>query len=892
MQKKEVHVISHTHWDREWYLTFEQFRIRLVGLIDHLLEIIEKEPKYRCFMLDGQTVLLEDYFTVKPWNKEKIKKYVKEGRILIGPWYVLPDEFLPGGESHIRNLLLGDKLCREFGGKMREGYLPDSFGHIAQMPQILKGFGIESAIFWRGVSNKVKTTEFIWQAPDGSEVFTLHLPFGYCSGAALPLNLDTCTRRIKNLVEKLATFATTHLLLIMNGCDHLEPQAELPRILSKINERLPDINLVQSDLPAFIRKIRKEVSELPRFKGEWRSGERAAILSGTTSTRIYLKQTSQRVETLLQRWVEPFTSFSWLTGNPYPESLIWQAWRYLLQNHAHDSICGCAVDEVHREVMERFSKAGQIGEGLCQEALHQLARKVDTSNKGRVNLIVFNPLQYTRTETIEVRIDLDERLIRKVDWEAGKIKSFNIKESSLPRGIKVRDAEGRSVPCHLKKVEVVEKLRFSPGNLPQVYLATRCHLSLWVKDLPGLGYRTFSLEPGPEKEGKGKLEKFVNFILENEYLKVIPHPQDGSLTIYDKETGKKYQGCNVFSDGGDAGDEYTYSPPEEDKVLSTRNRKAKIEWEENNPTGSILKIQTSLDLPLSLTEDRKKRSSQTVICPITSYISVYPGVKRVDVKTVIENRARDHRLRVLFPSDIQTNTCFAETHFQVMSRNIGSPQEKVWVEKYVGTSPQKSFVDLNDGRVGLTIANRGLPEYEVMKEEGKATIALTLLRCVGWLSREDLLTRKGHAGWSLPTPEAQCLGQHTFEYSIIPHRGSWEEAKSYIQAHSFNVPFRWAQTEKHPGELPSELSFFRIYPDNLVVSAIKKEEDGDSIILRIYNTTSSPCEGILYSYFPLREARIVELNERFRQNLRVDTQNRVRFKAKEWQIVTLQLIAV
>jgi len=174
MQKKEVHIISHTHWDREWYLTFEQFRVRLVKLVDHLLEILEKEPEYRCFMLDGQTVLLKDYLAIKPWNKERIKRYIKEGRILIGPWYVLPDEFLPGGESHIRNLLLGDKLCREFGGKMNEGYLPDSFGHIAQMPQILKGFGIKSAIFWRGVSNKVKTTEFIWEAPDGSRVFTIY----------------------------------------------------------------------------------------------------------------------------------------------------------------------------------------------------------------------------------------------------------------------------------------------------------------------------------------------------------------------------------------------------------------------------------------------------------------------------------------------------------------------------------------------------------------------------------------------------------------------------------------------------------------------------------------------------------------------------------------------
>ncbi|MFQ5836153.1 MAG: hypothetical protein ACE5HR_09580, partial [bacterium] len=571
--------------------------------------ILEKDPDYHYFMLDGQTVVLEDYLKIKPENKGRLKKLISQGRLLIGPWYILPDEFLVSSESHIRNLLLGDKMCREFGGKMEVGYLPDSFGHVAQMPQLLKGFGIESAVIWRGVGKKVKKTELIWQAPDGSKVLTVYLPFGYCTGAALPSEVDDSRRRIKSIVEKLSSLATTNLLLLMNGCDHLEPQPQLPRLITEVNKNMDSAELVHSSLPIFFKELREKVYELPIYRKEWRSGERTIILTGTLSSRMYLKQWNKKIQILLEKWVEPFSTFAYLAGEPYPSSLIWHAWRYLLKNHAHDSICGCGVDEVHEEMITRFKKAQQVGEELCSQALNYLAANIDTANN-EVNLVVFNPLPNRRTDLVEATVDLDSELTRRADWQAGRLIEIREKEKIGPLLILLRmyDEENKEIPSVIEKVEGVEKIKYTSDDLPQVYQTTSYRLTLLARDVPGLGYRTYRIKPSYEREKEKKPEELK---LENEYLKVTPNLKNGTVDIYDKETKRSYKNCNLFVDGGDAGDEYTYSPPCEDRLISSVEAKSQIKWEAFNSVRSTLRIEIHLELPESLSKDRKKRSSKT-----------------------------------------------------------------------------------------------------------------------------------------------------------------------------------------------------------------------------------------------------------------------------------------
>jgi len=886
--KKRIHIVSHTHWDREWYLTLEEYRVKLVDLVDHLLDVLEKDPDYHYFMLDGQTVVLEDYLKIKPENKGRLKKLIAKGRLLIGPWYILPDEFLVSAESYVRNLLLGDKICREFGGKMEVGYLPDSFGHIAQMPQLLKGFGIETAVIWRGVGKEVKKTEFIWQAPNGSKVLTVHLPFGYCTGAALPSEVDDSRRRINSMVEKLSPLATTNLLLLMNGCDHLEPQPELPRLIREVNKKMDSALLVHSTLPIFFKELREKVYELPIYRTEWRSGERTIILTGTLSSRMYLKQWNKRVQILLEKWVEPFSTLAYLAGKPYPSSLIWHAWRYLLKNHAHDSICGCGLDEIHEEMITRFKKAQQVGEGLYSQAINYLAANIDTTNN-EVNLVIFNPLPNKRTDLVEATVELNSELTRRVDWQAGRLIEIREKEkvSPLPTLLRMYDEENKEIPSVIEKAERVEKIKYTSDDLPQVYRTTSYHLTLLARDVPGLGYRTYRIKPGYEKEKEKKPEELK---LENEYLKVTPNLKSGTLDIYDKETKIRYQNCNLFVDGGDAGDEYTYSPPCEDLLISSVEAKSQIKWEAFNSVRSTLRIKIHLELPESLSKDRKKRSSKTVDCPITSYVSLYPGVKRVDVRTVIENKAKDHRLRVTFPTEIETDTSYAEAHFQVISRKISSPETREWMEKSYGINPQQNFVDINNGDFGLTIANQGLPEYEIVEEDQQSIIALTLLRCVGWLSQDGLLTRKGHAGWPFPTPGAQCLGTHTFHYSLIPHGSDWQRARTFMEAERFNTPMRCWQTESHEGKLPGKMSLVEIKPESLILSALKKAEEGEAVILRLYNTVPQTMEGNLSFFLPLKEAYLAGLNERRQERLEIQPANMVKVTVKGFEIITLHLV--
>ena len=887
-EKKRIHIVPHTHWDREWYLPLEEYRIKLVDLVDHLLEVLEKEPEYQYFMLDGQTVVLEDYLKIRPENKERLKKLIAKGRVLIGPWYILPDEFLVSAESHIRNLLLGDKICREFGGKMEVGYLPDSFGHIAQMPQILKGFGLETAVIWRGIGKEVESTEFIWQAPNGSKVLTVYLPFGYCAGAALPSKVDDCERRINSIIQKLSPLATTNLLLLMNGCDHLRAQPHLPSLIREVNQKMDSALLVHSSLPIFFKELREKIPELTPYQKEWRSGERTPILTGTLSSRMYLKQWNKRVQILLEKWVESFSTFAYLTGRSYPSSLIWHAWRYLLKNHPHDSICGCGVDEVHEEMTARFKKARQMGERLYTQALNYLAANIDTANS-EVNLVVFNPLANIRTDLVEVEVELDSELIRTSDWQVGRLIEIREKErmGPFPTLLRAYDEENKEIPSAIETVERVEKVKYPSDDLPQVYRTTRYRLNLLAREVPGLGYRTYRIKPSYEKEVEKKPEEPK---LENEYLKVTPNVKNGTLGIYDKETKRSYRNGNLFVDGGDAGDEYTYSPPWEDRIISSVKAKSQIKWKAFNPVRSTLRIEIHLELPVSLSKDRKKRSSQTVDCPITSYVSLYPGVKRVDVRTIFENRAKDHRLRVMFPTEIETDTAYAEGHFQVVSRKVSPLEKKDWMEKSSGISHQQNFVDINNGDFGLTIANRGLPEYQIVEEDHRSIIALTLLRCVGWLSRGDLLTRKGHAGWPLSTPGAQCLGTHTFHYSLIPHGGDWQKARTYLQAEGFNTPMRGRQTESHFGKLPGRMSLVEIKPESLILSALKKAEEEEAVILRLYNTLPKSIEGSLSFFFPLKEAYLAGLNERPRETLKIQPKDSVKVKAKGFEIITLNLV--
>ena len=985
-EQLNIILVPHTHWDREWYQTFQQFRIRLVHAVDRLLDILDRDPKFTHFMLDGQTIVLDDYLEVRPEQEERLKKYIRSGRIQIGPWYVQPDEFLVSGESLIRNLQLGLRQAADFGALMRVGYVPDCFGHIAQLPQILRGFGIENAVFWRGVGAEAHKSEFFWAAPDGTQVLVIFLAgaMGYSNAANLPLDPEEFAARVEFLAAPLLPMATTNTLLFMNGSDHLEPQDGLPETIEAANKLLAHINPEHEKilthyghlehnglakhidsihvrigtLPQYIEAIQQQIERSPgtslqTLSGEMRSSQYSHLLPAVLSTRMWIKQQNTAMEHLLERWIEPLTAWTWKFGATYPKGLVKLAWKYLLLNHPHDSICGCSIDQVHRENSVRFAQSQQIGENLLFQAMHHLASITDTrapANAAReaLPLVVFNPAPGPRTEAVQIMTQLpgslknavlvDERgmhlpfhVLNRWRQELGSMPIaremiaaavalmgdqtpgdfINMAQTTLAGMLGQADIAYEITRITIEEgqqpgVASIEVMLTRLGNVTvnkqELYTAERQVLDLLKRedinmleftaidearqtidfiaaDLPAYGLKTFWIYPhGLQDEGQRlpstnlpaeqeQDQASTHPSIENEFYTVEANQEDGTLTVIDRQTGAAFTGLNRLVDGGDIGDLYNYDPPAHDLLISKPMGPPEIELVSSGPVRSIMRISGRWSLPDACTSARDERSAQMTIFPIVSEVSLIPGVRRIDIHTSVENTAKDHRLRVTFPLPYPVETAAAEGTFEVRLRPIASPRPAditEWIEDPVNSFPQKRFVDVSDGTIGLGVLNRGLPEYEIVQDEsGQMAVAVTLLRCVEWLSRGDLPTRKGHAGPMERTPEAQCLGHHEFDYALVPHSGDWEAEEALVlrEAQAFNTPVRVQVSEQHEGQLLSRSTLVEVEPHTLVVSAIKQSETGQGVIVRIYNPLSHAVEATIRPGFACSQAFVTNLNE-------------------------------
>ncbi|HLI06232.1 MAG TPA: glycoside hydrolase family 38 C-terminal domain-containing protein [Ktedonobacteraceae bacterium] len=969
-------LVPHTHWDREWYQTYQQFRIRLVQTVDKLLDILERDPGFTYFMLDGQTIVLDDYLEVEPEQEERLRQHIRAGRVLVGPWYLQPDEFLVSGEALIRNLQFGLRRAAEFGGAMRVGYLPDCFGHIAQMPQILRGFGIDNAVFWRGVGAEAKNSEFYWAAPDGTKVLVIHLadPFGYSNARMMPLNPREFVTRLEMLTASILARATSDTLLFMNGSDHLEPQEGLPAVIEAANailqslegnplqERLlaqlvsagiatteqdgqgyDSIHVQIGTLPHYIEAVRRSNPDgnFQTLRGEMRSSQYAPLLPAVLSSRIWIKQQNTATEQLLERWVEPLTAWAALLGARYPAGLVRLAWKYLLQNHPHDSICGCSLDQVHVENRVRFAQSQQIGESVLAQAMQFIADKSDTrapfvtAQRGHepVPIVVFNPSPAQNSALAQAVVQLegslhnavlvDERgvsmpyrIIERWSQERGSMEfpretvqsmlafigysepgSF-IEMAHGALNMALGESEGSNVITHVHidtdqqahpGVARIELLIAPAGRVPvnEAELASfepqmlalleredieTLHISVIdqlrellefvATDLPAYGLKTCWLYPrGFARDeadapaapaSSASLTAPAPNAIENEWFRVEASLQDGTLTVTDKQTGAVYAGLNRFVDGGDIGDLYTYCPPQEDRLISQPTAPPHIELVSEGPTRAALRISGRWELPGSCSESRGGRSEKPIACAITSEVTLIPDTRRIDIRTSIDNAAKDHRLRVIFPVPFSVEQVAAEGTFEVCSRPIASahPADTTgWAETPVNTFPQKRFVDISNGAIGLGVLNRGLPEYEILQggpgvPEGGMAVAVTLLRCVEWLSRGDLTTRRGLAGPMEHTPEAQCLGQHVFEYALVPHKGDWQADNALVlrEAQAFNTTVRALTVSLHEGQQPATARLVSVEPPELVVSAIKRSNDGQGLVVRVYNPLTRSLE--------------------------------------------------
>jgi mannosylglycerate hydrolase len=854
MRPAEVHVISHTHWDREWYLTFEQYRARLVDLVDAVLDRMAADPRFTFFHLDGQTVVVEDYLEVRPERETELRRRVGEKRLLIGPWYVMPDMFLVSGEALVRNLSLGIRLATTFGGAMRVGYMPDPFGHVAQMPQILRGFGLQGAILWRGFAGR--KAEYLWEAPDGSRVLLLHLPpEGYCNGLRLPLYApDSMTRQAAAVVTReLERSASGHALLMV-GVDHVEPHPGLLQVVDALNEPDAAATARVSTLPAYVAAVTtalaERTDELDVVRGELRGGEDYVhLLPGVLSARTYLKRRNARVQREIERWAEPASVFAHLSDVPVAPGMLQYAWRTLLQNHPHDSICGCSIDAVHEENVTRFDRALQAAEAVTGSAVRNLGAHIPAGPPGAIRGLLLNTDGTEWSGIVEVTIEIPREPV-----ESGRELDLSTLEVPLVfAGEKgdvsaVTDHQNRPLPFQVMGAEHAVSYRMSRYAPPVPIRVRRMRLAIAADAVPPMSYSTLDVHvshgrgSGPSPPASVWLDGNA---LENDLVRVEARV-DGTVDVVDKRRGLRYERVFTFEDVGDVGDEYNYSPPANDRrITSTQAGNVSVRAVEGGPLVAALSIELTLPVPWAASPDRASRLTDIGHVPIALDIRLQAGTAIVDCVARVDNRARDHRLRVLCPTGAGAVTNHrADTAFGIVERTAMPPPVcGPLMEAPVAAAPMQSVVDAGDDSNGATVIADGLTEYEIVPGDAGPAIAVTLLRSVGDLSRDDLATRKGHAGPGLPAPGAQCQGPHEFRFAFIPRGSPPATGDLFRLARKLLTPPRLFSPCGGDGTLPAARSFIQVDAEpasNVVFSACKVADGRAGVILRVFNPADVP----------------------------------------------------
>lgn len=903
-QTFEMHVIPNTHWDREWIYDFQETRLMLVDFIDGLLAMLEAVPDYT-YLLDAQVVPLEDYLTVRPERRADIEKFVANGQLEIGPWYSALEPFCVNGESIVRNLLIGHRVCRELAGvPMKIGYTPFGWGQPTQMPQIYQGFGIDTMLFYRGVGHwNTQKAEFIWESPDGSRVLASRLgsmgrynfymsvwrPLAYGLGlrerryhwsqGGAPFHLcneqdhlthfylldppvqyrrDELVPSIERLREVEKTHFHTRHLAFMHGMDSTAPDPVEFDILADAQKAITGDQIFFSSMTRFMENVKAEIDmdALEVKQGERRqpgpSGPGAHIMGEILSSRPKLKMLNTRSENLLQRWAEPFATLAWAQGKVYPARVMDEAWRLLLQNHAHDSAAGCGVDQNERDAVSRFEQVQGMANGVARRALQHLQLRIDTTylQDDEMGLTIYNPSAFARTEVVTAVIDVDEAL---------GYKDF----------VTLRDTNGQDVPVKIISVEPQEQVVRHLRDVTMAIIGKRITFQFMAEQIPGLGYKGYVISKEGRRVGSPATLVSGPHTLENAFLKVR-FCGDGTVELTDKSTGNVYPGLHYFEDNGDAGEAWQLVVPPNDRKISSLGCPVEIALREDTPFRAVMQVTYRMRIPVDLTYKSRVpddseyikgyladgRTSETKEMEISSYFTLRKDSKALDVRTVFDNACKNHRLRVFFPTGIAAQYSHAETAFDVAYREIDRGPDHPYYETPNPQHPNYRFVDVSDGKTGFAVLNDGIREYEVTDNAARA-IGLTLLRSF------TIALCTVSCRWEMhPEQElSQAFGPQERRYAIYPHAGDWAQGDVFRETEIFNLPLKLAQVGSHPGELPPAHSFFTLEPSALILSAVKPAEDGQGMIVRLFNPTTETVAGMLTVGLPLAGAQENTLEE-------------------------------
>jgi alpha-mannosidase len=848
--RRRVHIVPHTHWDREWYASFQTFRLRLVDLLDDLLPRMEGDPAYARFLLDGQLAVVDDYLAVRPGAEDRLRRLIGSGRIAVGPWYTLPDEFLVGGETLVRNLQLGLRTADRFGGAMPVGYLPDMFGHVAQMPQILAGFGFGHAVVWRGVPSAVDRSGFWWEALDGTRVRAEYMPQGYGNGAALPDDAKAFVRAVTAFADLWGDLLTGPVLW-MNGTDHQLPQPWLGRVVAEANDIQDDVDLRIVSLAEHLDSAPTE--GLPTWRGELRSGARANLLMGVVSNRVDVRRAAAGAERALLQGAEPLSALHLAPGR-WPGALLDEAWRAVVLNSAHDSVCACSIDDVCDAVLHRYREATDIAEGLAERAAAHLRDRVDHDGP-----VIVNPTARPRGGVVTLVLPGTEappgtQLLRarpaefvlhegppeivvpateEVDW-VPVVAAFSLETADGTVLVASRrEGTGQMVTAdvraQLEGLHDTGPLRLKVRTLPEVTVLAP------VGPVPGFGWRGWTpADAAPEATPAVTVADTPGGpVVANGLLTLAVDPADGTYAV------DGHGGLGRLVDGGDCGDTYNWCPPTDDTVVDTPDA-VEVSVVERGPVRARVLVVARYRWPAAC-EGLDRRTGE-VAHEVRTRLEVRAGERAVRVEVTVDNRSRDHRLRAHFPLPSPATGSRAECAFGVVERGLGA--EGGPTEAPLPTYPAQRFVQAG----GLTVVHDGVAEYELVDvQDGAAReLALTLLRASGMLSQRPMATRPLPAGPLVRLEGSQLQRRLTLRYAVAAG-----DVDPYALADEMLVPLQVAGAgpagrgtsgtgtgtgTATPPDLPATGSALEV--EGAVVSSVTRE--GEALVIRVFNPGPEP----------------------------------------------------
>lgn len=862
-KKITAHVIPHSHWDREWYMPLEYHRARLVALLDDVLELL-KDDEYASYHLDGQTIAIEDYLEIRPQNREMVEQLVRSGRLKIGPWYVLQDTYLTGSEANVRNMLRGTRIAEQFGNVCKIGYLPDAFGNAGQFPQMLKQAGMKAAVFGRGVKLMgrdgvsdlehlcPRCSEFLWESPDGSQIPSIYFANWYNNGMEIPVDKDEAKAWWDYRFAATKKYAATKHLLFMNGCDHQPIQKDLPEALRTARELYPDVEFVHSNFDDYADAVLDNLEEplevvAAELEGQQTDGH--GTLRNTASARWYIKALNRRNENLLEKQAEPMAAMAEMAGVPCDGQMFDHAWKVLMQNHPHDSICGCSVDEVHSEMESRYHRSIQQGEWLLKKAQSDLAGRISTKMPAEgetgAAFAVWNPGAWKRIGVVEAEVGV-ERIY-------GTREACAELDKHALKTYKLITADGTEIPCRIEDLGVRFGYDLPDDRFREPWYERAVRVT-FEADVPAFGYETYLLKEAAD-ENSGNSLVTGDRTMENDCLKVTVL-DDGSVDILDKRTGRVYAGLGVFEDVGDVGDEYVFTQSLGD-AITTAGIPAKITLVEDCHARASFRVEHVMKIPACADEalqeairtmypreDRRiNRSGELVEMKVSATFSLSRSGKQVEIRVEGENNAKDHRLRMMFPTDAVCEYHYADSVFDLVKRpdvpgiNWVNPSRCDHMQMYVAAA---------NGEGGMGIANRGLYEYEVLDE--RKTLAVTILRAVGEIG-----------DWGVfPTPDAQCIGSFAAEMALIPLKDEKEVTEGFRMTHEYQTDFCATEIRNAQGDLPAAKSFLKWSGEGMICTCFKSAADGKGWILRLFNATDMETKMSVETEYSVLRSDILE----------------------------------